>query len=55
VQTANCEPVVTYDFRDGRYFANRLTAEDKPAEFNLRGMSEQEFVPDSVRSRYSGR
>ena len=30
VQAANCAPVITYDLKDGRYFINRLLAEDVP-------------------------
>ena len=52
VPAANCAPVVTYDFKDGRYFINRLTAEDEPAQFNIPGMREQEFTPDAVRMRF---
>lgn len=50
-QSANCAPVVTYDFKNGRYFANRLTAEEPPAQFDI-PMREQEFLPDSVRTKY---
>ncbi len=52
VQSANCAPVVTYDFKDGRYFANRLLAEDVPPKFNLEGISEGEFSPAQVKARY---
>ncbi|WP_341917050.1 DUF1329 domain-containing protein [Hydrocarboniphaga effusa] len=52
--SANCAPVVTYDFKDGRYFINRLTAEDAPAQFNV-PMREQDFTPDAVRTRYNRR
>ncbi|SEQ67337.1 Tetratricopeptide repeat-containing protein [Solimonas aquatica] len=48
---ANCAPVVTYDFKDGRYFANRLLAEDPPPQFDL-PMKPGEFLPDAVRARY---
>ncbi|MFT4047517.1 MAG: DUF1329 domain-containing protein [Solimonas sp.] len=51
LRTANCAPVVTYDLEDGRYFVNRLYAEDPPVQFDV-PMGEAEFLPDSVRSRY---
>lgn len=52
VQAANCAPVVTYDLKDGRYFANRLGAEDPPPQFNL-PMKENDFVPATVQARYA--
>ncbi|TXH05177.1 MAG: DUF1329 domain-containing protein [Nevskiaceae bacterium] len=51
VQAANCAPVITYDLKDGRYFINRLLAEDVPPQFDL-PMTETEFNPDGVRARY---
>ncbi|MDB5985463.1 MAG: hypothetical protein JWR16_516, partial [Nevskia sp.] len=53
IQAANCAPVVTYDFKDGRYFANRLGAEDVPPRFNLDNISESEFSPAQVKAHYS--
>ncbi|WP_241695925.1 DUF1329 domain-containing protein [Solimonas terrae] len=50
-QTANCAPVITYDLKDGRYFVNRLFAEDPPAQFDV-PMRKAEFMPDNVRARY---
>lgn len=54
VPAANCAPVVTYDFRDGRYFVNRLVADEKPAQFNV-DLREQDFTPDAVRTRFGRR
>ncbi len=51
VQTANCAPVVTYDLKEGRYFANRLYAEDSAPVYNT-PMKEGEFLPDTVKARY---
>jgi hypothetical protein len=51
VQTANAVPVVTYDLKDGRYFANRLYAEDPPPQYNL-PMKEGDFTPATVLGRY---
>lgn len=51
-QFANTTPVITYDLQDGRYFANRLTSEDPPAQYGLT-MREAEFLPASVKARYS--
>lgn len=50
-QTANCAPVVTYDLKDGRYFVNRLLAQDPPVQTNV-PMRKGEFIPDAVRGRY---
>ncbi|WP_245586238.1 DUF1329 domain-containing protein [Solimonas soli] len=52
VQAANCAPVVTYDLKDGRYFVNRLYAEDAPPQLDV-PMREAEFLPDAVRGRYA--
>jgi lipopolysaccharide biosynthesis regulator YciM len=51
VQSANCAPVITYDLKDGRYFANRLTGEDTPPQYDLK-MTPGEFMSDSVKARY---
>ncbi len=51
VQTANCAPVVTYDLKEGRYFANRLYAEDSPPVYNA-PMREGDFLPSVVQGRY---
>ncbi len=52
-QTANSAPVVTYDFKDGRYFVNRLSAQDKPIQYDLPDMRESDFLPASVKARYA--
>jgi len=51
-QSTNCLPVITYDFKDGRYFINRLLAEDVPPR-EVTDMRESEFLPASVRARYA--
>ena len=51
VQAANCAPVVTYDLKDGRYFANRLYAEDSAPVYNA-PMKEGDFLPDTVKAQY---
>jgi tetratricopeptide (TPR) repeat protein len=51
-QFANCLPVVTYDFKNGNYFVNRLTGEDPAPQYGMQ-MSEQEFLPDPVKARYA--
>ncbi|MGH8457176.1 MAG: DUF1329 domain-containing protein, partial [Stenotrophobium sp.] len=50
-QSANCAPVVIYDLKDGRYFVNRLLAEDPPVQYGL-PMTESEFLPDMVVAHY---
>lgn len=52
VQATTAVPTVTYDLKDGRYFANRLFAEDKPFEYN-QPMKDDEFLPAAVKRRYS--
>jgi len=52
VPATNCAPVITYDFKDGRYFANRLDAQDSPPRFNLSDITENEFSPEQVKSKY---
>lgn len=44
-------PTYTYDLKDGRYFANRLFAEDAPFQYN-QPMKENDFMPATVRVRY---
>lgn len=51
IQAANCIPVVTYDLKDGRYFANRLIGEDPPIDYHLQFKAE-DFLPSTVRARY---
>jgi tetratricopeptide (TPR) repeat protein len=53
--SANCLPVVTYDFKDGRYFINRLTAEEPPAQYDLPGLKDSDFTPESVKQQYGRR
>jgi len=52
VQFAYAAPVVTYDLKDGRYFVNRLTAEEPAPRYDL-PMDDREFMPASVKARYS--
>jgi hypothetical protein len=52
VPAANTAPVVTYDLKDGRYFVNRLTAEDPPPQYDVR-MTDNEFLPAAVKNRYA--
>lgn len=51
IQAANCLPVVTYDLQDGRYFVNRLIAEEPPGSYSL-PMTKNEFAPAAVKARY---
>lgn len=51
IASANCLPVVTYDLRDGRYFASRLVAEEPPAAYDV-PMNKGEFLPATVQARY---
>ena len=50
-QAANAVPVVTYDLKDGRYFASRLIAEEPPARYDL-PMNKSEFAPATVQAKY---
>lgn len=50
-QSSNCMPMVVYDLKDGRYFVNRLLAQDPPMQFNI-PMRESDFLPATVSSRY---
>jgi tetratricopeptide (TPR) repeat protein len=52
-QSANALPVVTYDLKDGRYFASRLLAEEQPPQYDLPNIGSQEFMPAAVRTRYA--
>ncbi|HWY25599.1 MAG TPA: DUF1329 domain-containing protein, partial [Nevskia sp.] len=49
--TANCAPVVTYDLKEGRYFANRLYAEDAAVQYDV-PMKEGDFMPATIQGRY---
>jgi tetratricopeptide (TPR) repeat protein len=51
IQAAWARPVITYDLKDGRYFANRLHAESRHFIYN-QPMSTSEFLPASVRRTY---
>lgn len=51
VQAANAAPVITYDLKDGRYFINRLLAEDVATQYDV-PMRTTEFNSDSVKARY---
>ena len=53
VQSTNSFPIVTYDLKDGRYFVQRLVAEDPPPAFNLADINDQEFLPAAVKRKYS--
>ena len=52
VQAAWTRPVITYDLKDGRYFANRLFAESPHIEYGGK-FGTNEFLPASVRRTYS--
>jgi tetratricopeptide (TPR) repeat protein len=49
-KSANCAPTVLYDFKDNRYFVNRLLGEDAPTQYDLK-MTTGEFMPASL-TRY---
>ena len=44
-------PVITYDMKDGRYLAQGLLSEEPPPKYNTK-MTDTEFVPDAMKSRY---
>lgn len=52
IQAAWARPVITYDLKDGRYFANRLFAESEHFDYGLK-FSTNEFLPAAVRRTYS--
>ncbi len=52
VPAANTAPTVTYDFKEGRYFVNRLGAEDDPPVFN-QSMRDNDFLPAVVKGKYA--
>jgi tetratricopeptide (TPR) repeat protein len=52
IQSMNALPTYTFDLRDGRYFANRLFAEDAAVQYDV-PMTENEFMPASVKARFS--
>ncbi len=51
MQTATCAPLLTYDLKDGRYFAGRLLAEEPPPRYNL-PMKDSDFLPANFQARY---
>lgn len=51
IQAANTAPMLVYDLKDGRYFASRLSAEDRPPEYDL-PMGDGDFLPAAVKARY---
>ena len=53
VQSSNTFPIITYDLKEKRYFAQRLLAEDPPLKFNLTDIRDQEFLPAAVKRTYS--
>lgn len=50
-QTPFCSPVITYDLKDGRYFASGLNGEASPAQFDV-AMDKGDFTPAVVGARY---
>lgn len=48
---ANSFPVITYDLKDGRYYANRLLSEEPPAQYDIR-MDKGDFLPATVSATY---
>ncbi|HVT36849.1 MAG TPA: DUF1329 domain-containing protein [Nevskiaceae bacterium] len=51
VQAMTALPDLTYDLKDGRYFANRLFAEDGLFRYDEK-MTANEFLPEAVKNRY---
>lgn len=51
MQTATCAPLLTYDLKDGRYFAGRLLGEEAPPLYNV-PMKESDFLPANFQARY---
>lgn len=52
IQSTNAFPIITYDLKQDRYFAQRLLSEDPPLQFNLANISDQEFLPAAVQRKY---
>ncbi|MGB0956496.1 MAG: DUF1329 domain-containing protein [Panacagrimonas sp.] len=52
VQAANSFPIVTYDLKDGRYLATRLTAEERPMRYDIK-MTKSDFLPAEVKAKYT--
>lgn len=51
-QSATSAPALVYDLKDGRYFVNRLSAEDPPPKFPV-SYTPTDFSPDGVQARYA--
>ena len=51
VQAMTALPDLTYDLKDGRYFANRLFSEDALFRYDEK-MTTNEFLPEAVKNRY---
>lgn len=52
IQAAWSRPVVTYDFKDGRYFINRVFADHDHLQYNL-PMTNSEYLPAVVKRNFS--
>lgn len=52
IQFMGTAPNYTFDLKDGRYFANRLFAEDQAPQYGM-PMTENEFLPAAVKNKYS--
>jgi tetratricopeptide (TPR) repeat protein len=50
VLMVNAAPTVTYDLKDGRYFAINLSSEDPPVKFNA-ALQKRDFTPANVKAR----
>jgi tetratricopeptide (TPR) repeat protein len=50
-QTPFCSPVITYDLKDGRYFASGLNGQSPPAQFDVK-MDKGDFTPAVVGAKY---
>lgn len=51
VQAMTAMPTLTYDLKDGRYYANRLFSEDANFQYN-EPMREGQFLPAAVKNKY---
>lgn len=54
IQGVDYAPLITYDLKENRYFADRLLNESPALVFN-KGMSSSDFAPSAVKARYAGR
>ena len=50
VQMVNAAPTITYDLKDGRYFAINLLSEDPPSKFNA-AINKNDFTPANVEAK----